>query len=59
MSRVLIVDDAPFMRTAIRDILTRGGIEVAGEAGDGEEGVRLFTLLRPDAVTISPFLAYW
>lgn len=50
--RVLIVDDAPFMRTAIREILTRGGLEVAGEAVDGEEGVRLYTLLRPDAVTM-------
>ena len=52
MSRVLIVDDAPFMRTAIRDILTGGGIEVAGEAVDGEDGVRLYAILRPDAVTM-------
>ncbi|MDC7227480.1 MAG: response regulator [Spirochaetales bacterium] len=32
---VLIVDDLPFMRTAIRDILNEGGIPVAGEAENG------------------------
>jgi two-component system chemotaxis response regulator CheY len=52
VSRVLIIDDAPFMRAAIRDILTGGGLEVAGEAADGDEGVHLYSVLRPDAVTM-------
>ena len=50
--RVLIVDDALFMRNMLRDIFTRGGFEVVGEAGDGEEAVHQFQQLRPDLVTL-------
>lgn len=50
--RVLIVDDALFMRNMLRDIFSRGGFEVVGEAGDGEEAVTQFQQLRPDLVTL-------
>jgi len=51
--KVLIVDDAMFMRAIIKDILVNaGGFEVVGEAQDGEEAVRLFKQLNPDIVTM-------
>lgn len=52
MPRVLIVDDAAFMRSMIRDILTKNGFEVAGEAGNGNEAIRLYEELKPDLVTM-------
>ncbi len=51
--RVLIVDDALYMRTMIRDILEGpGGFEVVGEASNGREAVERFTELSPDLVTM-------
>ena len=50
--RVLVVDDAIFMRTMIRDIFARSPFLVAGDAEDGEEGVRLYRELRPDLTTM-------
>gem|GEM_PF-1281329 len=50
-SRVLLVDDAAFMRMMQKDILTKNGYEVCGEAGDGEESIDKFMQLNPD-VTI-------
>lgn len=50
--KVLIVDDAHFMRSMIRDIFTSEGFDVAGEAADGEEAVRLYQELRPDLTTM-------
>ncbi|MCX7654893.1 MAG: chemotaxis protein CheY, partial [Fervidobacterium sp.] len=38
-ARVLIVDDAAFMRMMLRDILTKNGYEVAGEAENGVQAV--------------------
>lgn len=49
---VLIVDDAAFMRLMLRDILTKGGYEVVGEAEDGLKGVELYKQLNPDVVTL-------
>lgn len=50
--RVLLVDDAAFMRMMLRDILTQGGYEIVGEAGDGNEGVESYRSLKPDLVTL-------
>src|SRR5712692_5709247 len=50
--RVLIVDDAIFMRNLLRDIFSAGGFEVAGEAANGVEAVEKFKELRPDLVTM-------
>ncbi|MDD4074834.1 MAG: response regulator [Clostridia bacterium] len=52
MKRVLIVDDAAFMRISIRNILTKNGYEIAGEAGNGAEAVQKYTELHPDIVTM-------
>lgn len=50
--RVLIVDDAIFMRNMLRDIFSNGGFEVIGEAGNGLEAVNKFRELKPDLTTM-------
>ena len=50
--RVLIVDDALFMRSMIKDILKRDGYEIAGEAETGIEAVEKYKELKPDVVTM-------
>jgi two-component system chemotaxis response regulator CheY len=52
MARVLVVDDAAFMRKLVTDALTKGGHEVVGEAGNGVEAVSRFQELKPDLVTL-------
>ena len=52
MARVLVVDDAAFMRKLVTDALTRGGHEVVGEAGNGFEALERYQALRPEAVTL-------
>jgi len=50
---VLIVDDALFMRSMIRDILTNTGrFEVVGEAANGREAVKKYRELKPGLVTM-------
>ncbi|TCZ79971.1 response regulator [Paenibacillus albiflavus] len=51
-NRILVVDDAAFMRMMIRDILTKNGYEVCGEANDGAQAIEKFKDLRPDLVTM-------
>ncbi len=50
--RVLITDDAAFMREMLREILTEGGYEVVAEAADGNETLDCFREHRPDVVTL-------
>ena len=50
--RVLVCDDALFMRTMVGDILSQAGYEVVGEAGNGAEAVERYKALRPDFVTM-------
>ena len=52
MARVLVVDDAAFMRKMVTDALTGGGHEIVGEAGNGAEAVQRFQELRPDVMTL-------
>ncbi|KMT21681.1 response regulator [Clostridium cylindrosporum] len=52
MPKVLIVDDAAFMRMMLKDILTKNGYEVIGEAPNGAKGVELYKAERPDVVTM-------
>lgn len=48
--KLVIVDDAPFIREVIRQMLANTDIVVAGEAGSGDEGVELAKKLNPDVV---------
>lgn len=50
--RVLVVDDAAFMRMMIKDILTKNGYDVVGEAVDGTQAVDKYQELHPDLVTM-------
>ncbi|WP_430785913.1 response regulator [Virgibacillus flavescens] len=50
--RILIVDDAAFMRMMIKDILSKNGFEVVGEAQDGAEAIDKYNELKPDLVTM-------
>lgn len=50
--KILIVDDAAFMRMMIKDILTKNGFVIAGEASDGAEAVELYKETVPDLVTM-------
>ena len=52
MRRLLVVDDALFMRKLIRGVAAEAGWEVVGEAANGEEAVALYDQLQPDLVTM-------
>lgn len=50
--RVLIADDATFMRTVLRKLLAKNGFEVVGEAENGKQAVAKYSELKPDIVTM-------
>jgi two-component system chemotaxis response regulator CheY len=50
--RVLICDDAIFMRTMIGDILQQSGFEIVGEAETGLQAIEKYRQLKPDLVTM-------
>lgn len=52
MARVLIVDDAKFMRTLVKDALTAVGHEIVAEAENGNEAVQLYKQHKPDLTTM-------
>ncbi|HEY8500169.1 MAG TPA: response regulator [Clostridia bacterium] len=52
MKRVLIVDDAIFMRKSLGLILQKSGFEIAGEAENGINGIKKYLELKPDLVTM-------
>lgn len=52
MAKVLIVDDAAFMRMMVKDILSKNGFEVIGEACNGLKAVEMYKQERPDVVTM-------
>jgi two-component system chemotaxis response regulator CheY len=50
--RVLIVDDSMVMRALIRDVLTKDGFNVVGQAKNGKEALEQYVNLSPDLVTM-------
>jgi len=52
MKTVLVVDDSSYMRRMIKNIVTRNGYDVVGEAENGRMGVDKYNELRPDIVTM-------
>jgi two-component system chemotaxis response regulator CheY len=50
--RVMVVDDALFMRNMLKDIFVRAGYEVVAEAADGEMALELYQETKPDLVTM-------
>lgn len=50
--RVLIVDDAAFMRMMIKNILAKNGYEIVGEAENGQVALELYKQHKPDLVTM-------
>ena len=52
MAKILIVDDAIFMRKMLSDILVKDGHEIAGEAENPKEAINLYKKIKPDVVTL-------
>ena len=52
MKRVLIVDDAAFMRMSLKNMLERNGFQVVGEAENGVFALSKYKELKPDIVTM-------
>ena len=50
--KILVVDDAIFMRSLIRDIFARSPFVIAGEAENGQEAIEMYKILRPDITTM-------
>lgn len=52
MARIMIVDDAAFMRMMVKDILTKNGYEVIAEAVNGNDAIAKYREIKPDLVTM-------
>ncbi len=52
MAKILIVDDALFMRKMLSDIIHKEGFEICGEAENGKEAIDKYQQLQPDLVTM-------
>ncbi|WP_139339519.1 response regulator [Bacillus dakarensis] len=52
MAKILVTDDAAFMRMQLKDILTKLGHEVIGEAENGQVSIQKYHELRPELVTM-------
>ncbi|MFZ5632044.1 MAG: response regulator [Bacillota bacterium] len=50
--KILIVDDAAFMRMMIKNILLKNGYEIAGEAENGKQAISMYMESKPDLVTM-------
>ena len=51
-ARILVVDDAAFMRMMIKNILSKSGYDIVGEAENGVQAVAKFKELKPELVTM-------
>jgi two-component system, chemotaxis family, chemotaxis protein CheY len=52
VNKILIVDDAAFMRLCLKQMLENNGFEVVGEAENGLNGIRKYKELQPDLITM-------
>lgn len=52
MTKILITDDAAFMRHMLKNILAKEGYEIAGEATNGAEAVSMYESIRPSVVLL-------
>ena len=52
MAKIIVVDDAKFMRMTLANILTKANHEVIGEGENGEEAIKLYRKLKPDLMTM-------
>lgn len=52
VARILIVDDAKFMRMTLSNIFAKHDFEVVGTAENGEQAIKLYKELEPDIVTL-------
>ncbi|RKP54114.1 response regulator [Cohnella endophytica] len=52
MAKIMVVDDAAFMRMVLKNILTEGGHEIIAEAINGEDAVHHYLKCTPDLVTM-------
>jgi len=52
MKKVLVVDDAAFMRLSLRTMLEKNGFEVVGDAENGRKAIEKYKILKPDIVTM-------
>jgi len=52
LAGILITDDTAFMRMTLKNILTKSGFSIAGEAADGLEAVEMYKSTNPDLVTM-------
>lgn len=50
MAKILVVDDAAFMRMMVKDTLTKNGYTDLYEAGDGAQAVEMYNEVKPDLV---------
>jgi len=50
--KVLVVDDAAFMRMLLKDMITKAGYEIVGEAANGKEAIEKYKELNPDIVAM-------
>ena len=51
-AKILIVDDAAFMRVVLKDILTSNGYSTIYEAGDGASAISSYKMYKPDLLTM-------
>jgi two-component system chemotaxis response regulator CheY len=51
--KILLVDDAAFLRMMCKDVLQKNGFEVAGEADNGEKGVEMYKQIKPDLTLLN------
>ncbi len=50
MTRLVVADDAPFIREIVRQVVEGTGISLVGEASDGQEAIEVAARLKPDVI---------